>query len=252
MGNDTKRRLATAAAFLVVATAGSRVLGLIREIVMVSYLGLGDEMGAFTVANKVPSLIRTLLADTALSAALIPVFSSLLEKGRNREAWQVAYTVTVLATAVLGVITVLGMIFAPAVVKVVAPGFSDDPEIVALTVHLMRVMFPTVVILGVAGVFMGILNSYNHFTLPALAPIVWNLVIIGVVVAFSAGYGVEALAWGVLIGTIVELLMQVPAVWRRRWRPNAGVAPGGPGVGSGAGEAPEPESLSLASRPAQS
>lgn len=237
MGNDTKRRLATAAAFLVLATAGSRVLGLIREIVMVSYLGLGDEMGAFTVANKVPSLIRTLLADTALSAAFIPVFSSLLEKGRNREAWQVAYTVTVMATAVLGVITVLGMVFAPAVVRVVAPGFSDDPDIVALTVHLMRVMFPTVVILGIAGVFMGILNSYDHFTLPALAPIVWNLVIIGVVVAFSAGYGVEALAWGVLIGTVVELLMQVPAVWRRRWRPPPVV---GAGAGAVGGVPPQP------------
>src|SRR5512139_786058 len=129
MGNDTKRRLAVAAAFLVLATAGSRVLGLIREIVMVSYLGLGPEMGAFTVANKVPSLVRTLLADTALSAAFIPVFSALLEKERRREAWQVAYTVTVLATAVLGVITALGMIFAPQVVALVAPGF-DDPEIV--------------------------------------------------------------------------------------------------------------------------
>jgi putative peptidoglycan lipid II flippase len=95
-------------------------------------------------------------------------------------------------------------------------------------------MFPTVVILGIAGVFMGILNSYNHFTLPALAPVVWNLVIIGVVVAFSAGYGVKALAWGVLIGTVVELLMQVPAVWRRRWRPAAvaGVGPGPPGAGT--------------------
>ena len=129
-----------------------------------------------------------------------------------------AYTVTVLATVVLGVVTVLGMVFAPQVVKVVAPGFSNDPEIVDLTVHLMRIMFPTVVIMGIAGIFMGILNSYDHFTLPAVAPIVWNLVIIVVVVAFSAGYGFEALAWGFLVGTVVELAMQVPAVWKRRWR----------------------------------
>jgi putative peptidoglycan lipid II flippase len=220
MGNDTssKKRLATAAAFLVLATAGSRVLGLVREIVMVTYLGLGPDMGAFTVANKVPSLVRTLLADTALSAALIPVFSGLLEKERRREAWQVAYTVTVLATVVLGVVTVLGMIFAPQVVKVVAPGFSNDPAIVSLTVHLMRIMFPTVVIMGIAGIFMGILNSYNHFRLPALAPIVWNLIIIVVVILFSTGHGFEALAWGVMVGTAFELLMQVPAVWTRRWR----------------------------------
>lgn len=227
MGNDTKRRLATAAAFLVLATAGSRVLGLVREIVMVTYLGLGPVMGAFTVANKVPSLVRTLLADTALSAAFVPVFSGLLEKERRREAWQVAYTVMVIATAVLAVVTALGMIFAPTLVKLVAPGFSDDPAIVELTVHLMRIMFPTVVIMGIAGIFMGILNSYNHFTLPALAPIVWNLIIIAVVVLFSAGYGIQALAWGFLIGTVFELLMQIPAVWKRRWRPGmtAGVSP---------------------------
>ena len=87
----------------------------------------------------------------------------------------------------------------------------------ALTVHLMRIMFPTVVMLGIAGVLMGILNSYNRFTMPAMAPIVWNLVIIAVMVVF-AGYGVKALAWGVLAGTVVEVLMQVPPVWRLRWR----------------------------------
>jgi putative peptidoglycan lipid II flippase len=246
MGNDTKRRLASAAAFLVLATAGSRVLGLVREIVMVTYLGLGPGMGAFTVANKVPSLVRTLLADTALSAALIPVFSGLLEKERRREAWQVAYTVTVIATTVLGVITVLGMIFAPQVVKVVAPGFSNDPAIVDLTVHLMRIMFPTVVIMGIAGIFMGILNSYNHFTLPALAPIVWNLVIIAVVVLFSTGHGFEALAWGFLIGTVFELLMQVPAVWKRRWKRGAApVQVAGKGYSRYEGEAVSPWRLDL-------
>jgi len=258
MGNDTKRRLAVAAAFLVVATAGSRVLGLIREIVMVSYLGLGADMGAFTVANKVPSLIRTLLADTALSAAFIPVFSGLLEKERRREAWQVAFTVSVLATIVLGVITALGMVFSPALVKVIAPGWGDKPELLALTAHLMRVMFPTVVILGLAGILMGILNSYNRFALPALAPIVWNLVIIGVVVGFSAGYGIKALAWGVLAGTVVELLLQAPAVWRRRWRRDtltgaAGspsddpAAAGREGLRSGPGEGGSPYRLALRS-----
>lgn len=207
-----------AAAFLVVATAGSRILGLVREIVMVSYLGLGDAMGAFTVANKVPNLVRTLLADTALSAAFIPVFSGLLERQRRREAWQVAFNITVIATGVLGVICILGMVFAPQVARLVAPGPGyADPAISALTTHLIRVMFPTVVILGIAGILMGILNSYDHFTMPAIAPIVWNLIIIAVVAAF-AGYGVKALAWGVLAGTVVEVLIQFPAVWKRRWR----------------------------------
>jgi putative peptidoglycan lipid II flippase len=218
MGNNTKNRLALAAALLMVATAGSRVLGLFREVIMVKYLGLGNVQGMFTVANKVPSLVRTLLADTALSAAFIPVFSGLLERGRRREAWHVALNVTVLATVVLGAICALGMIFAPWVTKFVAPGQGfHDPAVVSLTTHLMRVMFPTVVLLGIAGVFMGILNSYNRFGMPALAPIVWNLVIIGVLVGFS-GYGVKALAWGVLAGTVLELLIQMPSVWRLRWR----------------------------------
>src|SRR5665811_363122 len=103
MGNDFTRRLSTFAAFLMAATAASRVLGLVREQVMLATLGLGVGMGAFTVAFKVPSLVRTLLADTALSAAFIPVFSELLEKGRRAEAWQVAFTVTVAATVALGV-----------------------------------------------------------------------------------------------------------------------------------------------------
>lgn len=222
MGNETKRRLAMAAGFLMLATAGSRILGLIREIVMVGYLGLGAEMGGFTVAMKVPNLVRTLLADTALSAAFIPVFSGLLEKERRREAWQTAFTVTVVATGALGVVTVLGMVFAPEVIKVVAPGWSSKyPDTVELTVSLMRVMFPTVAVMGIAGIFMGILNSYNHFTMPAVAPLVWNLIIIGAVVAFSDKYGMQALAWGVMLGTVAELLLQVPSVWKRRWRPDA-------------------------------
>ncbi len=246
---NVRRRLALAAAFLVVATAGSRVLGLVREIIMASYVGLGTDMGVYTVANKVPSLVRTLLADTALSAAFIPVFSGLLEKERRRDAWQVAFTVTLLATVVLGVVTLLGMVFAPQVVRVIAPGKDfQDAQIVAQTVSLMRIMFPTVVILGIAGIFMGILNSYNHFALPAIAPIAWNLVIIGVVIALTSGYGVKALAWGTLAGTVVELIIQVPAVWRRRWKARFEGETGGAAAGAAAAApGPSPWRLSLRS-----
>lgn len=227
MSNETNRRLALSAAFLAFATLGSRLLGLIREMVMVSYLGLGAEMGAFTVAIKVPNLVRTLLADTALAAAFIPVFSALLEKRREREAWQVAFSVAIAATAALGAVTALGMVFAPEVTKVVAPGWASKyPETLNLATSLMRIMFPTVVIMGVAGILMGILNSYNHFAVPALAPILWNLVIIAAVVFFSGRYGFYALAWGFTLGTLVELLLQIPWVWKRRWQ-NAGIAGGG-------------------------
>lgn len=231
MGNDPKRRLAAAAAFLMLATAASRVLGLVRESVMLSYLDLGAGMGAFTVAFKVPSLVRTLLADTALSAAFIPVFSELLEKDRRREAWQVAYTVTFLAVVFLGVVSALGMIFATQVIQIAAPGYQKHfPETFTLAVSLTRIMFPTVAVLGVAGILMGVLNAYNHFSLPALAPIVWNVVIIGAVVFFARDHGFYALAWGVLIGTLLELVIQVPAVWRRKERTGRLLVLGHPAV----------------------
>ena len=229
MNNATKRTLAAATAFLIVATAASRVLGLIREIVQVYYLGLGDQMGAFTAAQKLPNLIRALLADTALSAAFIPVFSGLLEKGKRREAWQAAYTISVMVAVVLGFVTVLGIIFAPQVVKLVVPGFKNADQI-ALTVSLTRIMFPQLIALGLAGIAMGILNSYNHFSIPAIAPIVWNVIIIVSLIVFSflTGYktsqgliknsGFEILAWATFLGTVVQLLIQVPAVWKRRWR----------------------------------
>ena len=122
MGKDTKKRLALAAAFLVVATAGSRDTGSRARDHHGLLLGVGDDLGVFTVANKMPNLVRTLLADTALSAAFIPVFSGLLEKERRREAWHVAFNVTLLATTVLGVICAAGHDLRARVVRLVAPG----------------------------------------------------------------------------------------------------------------------------------
>jgi putative peptidoglycan lipid II flippase len=229
MGNDGRRRLAAAAAFLMAATAASRVLGLFREIAMVYYLGLGPGMGAFTVAFKVPSLVRTLVADTALSAAFIPVFSELLQKERRREAWQLAATVSLLATVGLGAISLLGMLFAEQIIALVAPGYRD-PATIRLAVELTRIMFPTVVVLGLAGILMGVLNSYERFGLPALAPISWNLVIIGSVAFFAREHGFYALAWGVLAGTVVELLIQLPAVLRLGGRLAASLDLRHPGV----------------------
>lgn len=232
--NDTKRVLVTAAAFLMVATAASRVLGLVREIVQIYYLGAGAQMGAFTAAQKVPNLIRSLLADTALSAAFIPVFSAFLEKGKKKEAWQLAATVTMVFGAGLTLLSALCMVFAPQIIHLVVPGYKD-PQIISLAVSLTRIMFPQVIVLGLCGIAMGILNAYDHFSLPAIAPIVWNFIIIFALAFFSATIGFRTsshgikdagfmiLAWATLLGTVVQLLMQLPGVWRRRWRPEKGV-----------------------------
>lgn len=215
MGNGTTRRLASMAALIMAATAVSRVLGLVREQVMVYYLGLGADMGAFTVAFKAPSLVWTMVSDTALSAAFIPVFSELLVKGRRQEAWRVATTVSFVALLVLGTLSLLGVVFARQVMWLMAPGYSD-PATIGLAVDLTRIMFPLVLLLGLAAIAMGILNSYDHFTLPALGPIAWNVVIIASITFFARSHGFYALAWGVVAGTTVQLAMQLPLVARLR------------------------------------
>lgn len=215
MGNGTTSRLASMAALVMAATAASRILGLVREQVMVYYLGLGPGMGAFTVAFKAPSLVWTMVSDAALSAAFIPVFSELLAKGRREEAWRVASTVAFLALVVLGTISLLGVIFAREVIWLMAPGYTD-PGTIELAVSLTRIMFPLVLLLGLCAIAMGILNSYDHFLLPSLGPIAWNIVIIAAVAFFSARYGFYALALGVVAGTMTQLILQLPLVWKKR------------------------------------
>ena len=209
-------RLALSTAFFSFATALSRVAGLVREIVVASYFGVTGAMSAFTIAFQIPNLVRALFADMALQGAFVPVFTELLERGERREAFRLASSLFFLITLVLGGLTALLVLAAPLVVAVVAPGF-DDPALYDLTVTLTRLLFPIVVLLGISGVVVGILNSFEHFSVPALAPVAWNLVIIGTLVgltpAFPEGKQIYAYAIGVLAGTVVQLLLPVP--WLR-------------------------------------
>ena len=210
-------RLALSTAFFSFATALSRVAGLAREVVAASYFGVSAAMSAFTIAFQVPNLVRALFADMALQGAFVPVFTDLLEKGRRQEAFRVASTLLFLICLVLGGLTALFILAAPAVISVVAPGFDDDPVVRDLTIALSRLLFPIVVLLGLSGLVVGMLNSFEHFSVPALAPLAWNLVIIGALVgltpAFPAEDQIYAYAIGVLAGTVVQLLLPVP--WLR-------------------------------------
>ncbi len=191
--------------------------GLAREVVAASYFGVSAAMSAFTIAFQVPNLVRALFADMALQGAFVPVFTDLLEKGRRQEAFRVASTLLFLICLVLGGLTALFILAAPAVISVVAPGFDDDPVVRDLTIALSRLLFPIVVLLGLSGLVVGMLNSFEHFSVPALAPLAWNLVIIGALVgltpAFPAEDQIYAYAIGVLAGTVVQLLLPVP--WLR-------------------------------------
>ena len=212
-----RRRLALSTAFFSFATGLSRVAGLIREVVAASYFGVTGAMSAFTIAFQVPNLVRALFADAALQGAFVPVFSELLEKEKRAEAFRVASALFLLISLVLGGVTVLFILAAPLVMPLFAPGFGD--ELTDLTVSLSQVMFPIVLLMALSGLVVGMLNSFEHFSVPALAPIAWNAVIIGSLVflrpAFEGDDEIYAYAVGVLAGTVVQLLLPVP--WLRRY-----------------------------------
>jgi putative peptidoglycan lipid II flippase len=211
-------RIARSTAFFSVATAASRVAGLAREVVAAGYYGISGPMSAFTIAFQVPNLVRALFADAALQPAFVPVFSELIGRKQYREAFRLASTLLLLITMVLGVITALFVLLAPVVMPVFAPGFEG--QILDLTISLSRVLFPILILLGVSGVVVGILNSYDRFGAFAISPLFWNLTIILVLVIaeplFHGRDKIYAYAIGILIGTAVQLA--IPA-WDLRHTP---------------------------------
>jgi putative peptidoglycan lipid II flippase len=211
------RRLARSTAFFSLATGLSRVLGLAREIVAASLFGVTGAMSAFTIAFQVPNLVRALFADSALQGAFVPVFTELLEKGERREAFRVASSLFFLICLALGALTALFVLLAEPFMTVFAPGFDDDPALRELTVDLARLMFPIVLLLALSGLVVGMLNSFEHFSVPALAPVAWNAVIIatlaGLVPALPDDDEIYAYAIGVLAGTIVQFALPLP--WLR-------------------------------------
>ena len=168
-------------------------------------------MSAFTIAFQVPNLVRSLFADAALQPAFIPIFTEQLEKKDYREAFRLASTLLLMVTLVLGAITALFVLAAPVVMPLFAPGFKG--QILDLTVTLSQILFPILIMLGVSGVVVGILNSYDRFGAFAIAPLFWNLTIIAVLVvvapAFHGQDRIYAYAIGILAGTLVQLLIPV-------------------------------------------
>jgi putative peptidoglycan lipid II flippase len=202
-------RIARSTAFFSIATGASRIAGLAREVVAAGYYGAGGSMSAFVVAFSVPNLIRSLFADAALQPAFVPVFTELLGEKRYKEAFRLASTMLLLATMVLGAITALFVLIAPVVIPLFAPGFK--PWVTDLAVTLSQVLFPILILLGISGVVVGILNSYDRFGAFAISPLFWNLTIIAVLIAieplFHGKNTIYAYAIAILVGTVVQLLI---------------------------------------------
>jgi putative peptidoglycan lipid II flippase len=211
-------RLARSTALFSAATALSRVAGLVREIVAASLYGVTAQMSAFTIAFQVPNLVRSLFADAAIQAAFVPVFTEQLEQGNKREAFRLASSLIFLVTLTLGALTALFVLLAPLVMPLFVP--SEYADVSDLVVSLSRLMFPIIVLLGMTGMVVGILNSYDRFGAFAIAPLFWNLAIIaviaGLVPAFPDEDEIYAYAIGVLVGTLIQLA--IPA-WDLRRTP---------------------------------
>ncbi|MFT3865409.1 MAG: murein biosynthesis integral membrane protein MurJ [Solirubrobacterales bacterium] len=225
-------RIARSTAFFSAATALSRVAGLAREVVAAGYYGVNGPMSAFTIAFNVPNLVRALFADSALQPAFVPVFTELVGRKQYKEAFRLASTLMLLMTMVLGVLTVIFVVAAPLIIPLFAPGF--EPPLMDLTVSLSRILFPILILLGVSGIVVGILNSYDRFGAFAISPFFWNVAIIVVVVIleplFHGQDKIYAYAIAIVIGTAVQLA--IPAwdlrntpfhfTWSFEWR-NPGV-----------------------------
>jgi putative peptidoglycan lipid II flippase len=205
--DEKQGRLGRSTAFFSIATAFSRIAGLVREIVAASYFGISGAMSAFTLAFQIPNLVRSLFADAAIQAAFVPVFTEELEKGNKREAFRLASTLIYLVTLVLGAITAIFVLAAPLIVPIFAPGFSG--EILDLTTTLSQILFPILIMLGATGMVVGVLNSYDRFAAFAVSPFFWNVAIITVLVlvapAFEGDDRIYAYAIGVLVGTAIQL-----------------------------------------------
>ena len=178
-------RIARNTAIFSILTGLSRIAGLVREVVASSYFGTSGAFSAFTFAFQIPNLVRSLFADAALSAAFVPVFTELLEKGRKREAFQLASTFVAIIVGALTAVTLFFVLLAPYIMPpLTGDDFSQDLD--NLMVGLSQVLFPIVLLLGLNGLLVGILNAYDHFSIPALAPLVWNVVIIVLLVVAQA------------------------------------------------------------------
>jgi putative peptidoglycan lipid II flippase len=216
-------RVARNTAIFSIATAFSRVAGLGREIVAADYFGQTGAASAFTLAFQIPNLVANLFANAALSAAFVPVFSDLLSQGKRREAFQLASTLLWIMLIALAAITAFFILLAGVVMPLfLAPSLSGN-GIPGLTVLLSQILFPVVLLLGLTSLFTGILQSFQRFTMAAVAPAIWNVVIIGLTVYLRPSYasshhGIEAYAIAILVATGVQTLLVMGALARIDFR----------------------------------
>ncbi len=205
-------KVARAAGVVGIATLASRVVGFVRDMVIAGFFGAGIGADAFFVAFRIPNLLRRLFAEGSLSIAFVPVFADYMENRGREEAFAMARSALRMLALIMAGITAVGILAAPWLVPLIAPGFDQVPDKMALTITLTRITFPYIFFICLVALCMGILNVLGHFAAPAAAPVLLNLAMIGSVFAISPFMAdpVAGLAVGVLIGGLLQLALQAP------------------------------------------
>jgi putative peptidoglycan lipid II flippase len=216
---STNRRIARAAGTVMAAFILSNLVGLIRGMVIYRTFGTGADLDSFNAANRVAELLFNLIAGGALGSAFIPVFTAFLTRRDSKGSWRLASGIINLLVVSLASVTLLGVIFAPAIVEnvlfILNPGVNIGQ--MALTTHLLRILLPTIINFGVSGILMGILNSHQQFWIPAIAPAMYSLGMIAGVLLLPESWGISRLAWGALLGSFLHLVVQLPSIIRLKF-----------------------------------
>jgi putative peptidoglycan lipid II flippase len=203
----------------------SRLSGLVREKVFAHFLGTSDAAGVFKAALRIPNMLQNLFGEGVLSASFIPVYAKLLAEGDEETAGRVAGIVATLLALIVSVVVLLGVIFTPQLLIVIAPGFKGAVR--ELTITVVRIMFPAMGLLVLSAWCLGILNSHRRFFLSYVAPVLMNIVMIATLVMFGVHSTKESLAiaaaWGTVVGAAAQFLVQLPAVFRLEKRLRFGI-----------------------------
>jgi putative peptidoglycan lipid II flippase len=220
-------KLARSAGLVGIATFASRILGLVRDVVQAMYFGTGMAAEAFGLATRIPTLLRDLFAEGAMSAAFVPTFTRTLARDGQPAAWRLGSHVINGLLVITGLLVLVGIVFAEPLVTAFAPGFRDDPEKLRLAVLLTRVNMPFLTMIALAAVFMGMLNGLRYFFMPALSPALYNVAFIVSTAALTPlfiGLGIEpamSLSIGMLLGGLAQVVVQWPSLrgagYRHRW-----------------------------------
>lgn len=210
----------------------SRVLGMVRDMVVASYFGSSASADAFFVAFKIPNFLRRLFAEGAFAQAFVPVLSEYREQRSFAEVKQLVDRTAGMLGLILTTLTALGVVMSPYLIMLFAPGFHDEPSKMQLAGELLRITFPYLLLISLTAFCGAILNSYGRFAVPAFTPVLLNLSMIGSTI-FLTPYFTEpvmALGWGVFIAGVAQLLFQMPFLWKMRLLPRPRVVAKDPGV----------------------